>query len=78
MLKARILTVNVDGKRVTNALTLAELDRGIVVRVNELPLIFRDPGDHPPLPLNDAVNPNDLDPSALCPTVIVRSISIIV
>ncbi len=48
-----------------------ELERGIVVRVNEFPPIERVPGDHPPLPLNLADNPNDLVPSALCPIVMV-------
>ena len=63
---------------ITPAPTLAELERGMDVKEKEFPLILRTPGDHPPLPLNDADNPNDLDPSALCPTVTVRSISIIV
>ena len=55
--------------------TLTELDLGIVVSVNELPLILKVLGDQPPLPLKLADTPKDLLPSALCPTVIVWSMS---
>ena len=62
---------------ITPGLTLTELERGIVVKVNELPPIFRAPGDHPPLPEKLADKLNVLVPSALWPTVTVRSISMI-
>ena len=61
----------------TPVLTLTELDLGIVVKVNELPSIFSSPGDHPPLPEKLADKLNVLVPSALWPTVTVRSISMI-
>ena len=45
------------------ALTLTELERGIVESVNEFLLIESVPGDHPPPPLNAADSPNVFLPS---------------
>ena len=62
---------------ITPALTLTELERGIVESVNEFLLIESVPGDHPPLPLNVADKPNDFLPSLSCLIDTVLSISII-
>ena len=43
---------------ITQELTLTELERGIVVRVNSLPPMVRVPGDQPPLPEKLAIKPN--------------------